>query len=316
MILVFGSVNVDLVSRVERIARPGETVLSPGYERHFGGKGANQAVAAARMLAPGAGPVVFCSALGTDAFGQECLENLTAEGIDTTPCQIGEGATGCAFISVDRSGENAITVASGANDRIRADRLDASVLDRATIVVLQMEVPWQENAAVARRMRVAGGRTILNFAPARLDVPADALDRFVADVDVLVLNEHEAETLASGLAIETRDAASALCERFGIVVVVTLGARGAKLCEPGGEVWYAPAEAVEVVDTTGAGDTFVGAFAAALDEGCAAREAVERAGIAASLSCTRAGAQGGSPTRAEHDGFTAARRAASSAREG
>lgn len=308
MILVFGSVNVDLVARVEAIARPGETVLSPGHERFFGGKGANQAVAAARMLPPGAPPVVFVGAVGMDAFGDECLANLRSEGIDVSSCQIEEASTGCAFISVARDGENAITVASGSNALLQADGLAGEIVGEAGVLVLQMEVPWRESAAVAARVKASQGRTILNFAPARLDIPAKGLERFLAEIDILVLNEHEAEVIGSALGLGPENIAEALAERFALAVVVTLGARGASLCEPGALPALFPAASVDVVDTTGAGDTFVGALASALFEGGSIRDAVERAGLAAALSCTRPGAQGGSPTREEFDDFARRRR--------
>lgn len=301
MILVFGSVNVDLVASVEAIPRPGETVLAPRYERFFGGKGANQAVAASRMQLPDATPVIFCGAVGADAFGRDCLANLKANGIDITASQTVEDSTGCAFISVDRKGENAITVASGANARLSASCLCDDILTKAGVVVLQMEVPWQENASIAKRVRAAGGRTVLNFAPARTDIPAAELQSFLSDIDLLVLNEFEAEALGSTLGLGSVDTGSQLSERFGTAVVVTLGADGAKLYDPGRKPWHANATKVAVVDTTGAGDTFVGVLAGSMAEGFSTQEAVRRAGIAASLSCSRVGAQGGSPTRVEYE---------------
>lgn len=298
MILVFGSINVDLVARVAHIARPGETVLAPDYRRFFGGKGANQAVAAARMAGPPA--VAFCGAVGADGFGEECLANLKAEGVDVSHvARVASAGTGCAFISVDTGGENAITVAAGANGHVRADLLDDAFLQRIDVAVMQMEVPWRENAALAARLAGGAARIVLNFAPARADIPAQALRAFLSDIDHLVVNEHEAETLAAALGLDIAAPARAIAESLALPVVVTLGREGVALMEPGAPDWSRPAMPVDVVDTTGAGDTFVGVFAAGLAEGLGAREAIVRAGHAASLSCTRPGAQGGMPRRDE-----------------
>lgn len=297
MILVFGSVNVDLVTRVEAIARPGETVLAPGYERYFGGKGANQAVAALRASGPGGPAVRFCGAVGSDAFGRECTANLGQEGIDVALVQSVDAGTGCAFIQVERSGENAITVASGANLALRQDRVGEDDLAGLAVLVLQMEVPFGENARLASRAKAAGAHVVLNFAPATGAIGAADLRALLAPVDTLVVNEHEGRTLAKALGIPAGDSAHGLAGALGVSVVVTLGAEGSLLAEPGNAEWRCPARPVEVVDTTGAGDTFVGVLSAALAEGVPLRPAIERAGRAASLSCLTAGAQPGMPTR-------------------
>ncbi|MFD2239353.1 ribokinase [Aureimonas populi] len=301
MILVFGSINLDLVARVPKIARPGETVLAPGYDRFFGGKGANQAVAAARALAPDAPAIAFCGAVGDDAFGADCIANLAGEGIDVSRIEAVSAGTGCAFITVEHAGENAITVASGANRQIRADGLDDAFLAAVDVAVLQMEVPWEENAALAARARAAGAHVLLNFAPARLDIPIEKLRGFLEEIDTLVVNEHEAETLALGLGLGGGDSGRLLAEDLSLTVIVTLGAEGTRLVQAGQPDWHSPARKVEVVDTTGAGDTFVGVLATGLFEGLPVRRAIERAGLAASLSCTKAGAQAGAPTRAAVD---------------
>lgn len=297
MILVFGSVNVDLVAPVEAIARPGETVLAPGYERFFGGKGANQAVAAARAGEPGRTSVRFCGAVGDDAFGRDCRDNLAREGIDVSLLQTVEAGTGCAFISVERSGENAITVASGANAELVQDTIGDDLLAGLRVLVLQMEVPAAQNARLAARARAAGAHVVLNFAPATGTIARDALHALLEPVDTLVVNEHELRTLLTLLGMPEDGNAQPLAKALGLSVVVTLGAGGVLLAEPGSADWRCPAMAVDVVDTTGAGDTFVGVFACALAEALPLRTALERAGRAASLSCLARGAQSGMPRR-------------------
>ena len=293
MILVFGSINVDLVARVDRIARPGETVLSPGYELFYGGKGANQAVAAARSAPAGSG-VFMCGAIGEDAFGEGCRANLAAEGIDLAWLQVVGAPTGSAFIAVDAAGENAITVASGANRLLDAGRLGEESLDRIRLAVLQMEVPLSENLALARRLKPREAAVILNFAPARDDLPKDALLELLRATDYLVVNEHEAATACRALGLPEDDCLG-LSAFLGVPVIVTLGARGVELHRPGQEAWHCEAAKIEVVDTTGAGDTFVGVLASGLDGGLGIEAAIRRAAHAASLSCTKLGAQGAMP---------------------
>ena len=286
MILVFGSVNVDLVARVEAIPRPGETVLSPGSTTHFGGKGANQAVAAAR-----AGAVVqMAGAVGPDAFGASCLENFRQRGVGVDAMQQAGLATGVAFITVDRQGENAITVASGANGQIRAADVPQGWFDESDLCVLQMEVPLAETLLAARRARDAGARVVLNYAPAPAQIAADLLDGLLALTDVLVLNEHEAATI---LSMAPRGAAGAedLARGFGLDLVLTLGARGADWLAADGTRTHQPALPVQVVDTTGAGDTFVGALAAALAAGQGMAPAMAAATGAAAAACGWEGAQ-------------------------
>ena len=295
MILVFGSINIDLVTRVDRIARPGETVLSPDYELFHGGKGGNQAVAAARS-APGVASVAMCGAIGDDPFGTDARDNLSREGIDISLLQVVDARTGSAFISVDASGENAITVASGANRLLVADRLPDELLDRVGAAVLQMEVPLAENMALAERLHARPASVILNFAPARDDIPAETLRQFLGTVDHLVVNEHEAETLCAALGLGfAGDGGAALADSLGLAVIVTLGAAGVNLHRRGVAPWHRDADQVAVVDTTGAGDTFVGVLASGLDAGLSLEATIVRASAAASLSCTARGAQGGMP---------------------
>ncbi|MBZ6075775.1 ribokinase [Microvirga puerhi] len=302
MILVFGSINIDLVARVTAIPRPGETVLSARYDTLFGGKGANQAVAAAR--ASEAGRVAMAGRVGSDAFGASARANLDHNGVQTDLIAIGEEPTGCAFITVDERGENAITVASGANAIVAASMVPASTLDASTLAVLQMEVPFTASLEVARRVREAGGQVVWNFAPAPPAFRTEDLSKLLGTTDVFIVNEHEAIAAAEVLGHTTTDfeqAGAVLSQASQGVCVVTAGARGAIACFPNGERVIAKAERIVPVDTTGAGDTFVGILASALDEGFSFGSALERAVRGASMACLTHGAQTGMPTRRELD---------------
>jgi ribokinase len=299
MILVFGSVNLDLVAEVEAIPRPGETVLSPAYATAFGGKGANQAVAAARVAGPG--HVALVARVGDDAFGRACRENLAANGVDAGALGLAERPTGCAFITVDRRGENAITVASGANLELVAGDVPEPLIAPGTVGVFQMEVPLAASLAVAERLARAGGRVAWNLAPVPAGLARADLDAILAVTRYLVVNAGEAAA-ALGVLGEAAGTAQASAARLAAVgdltCIVTDGPRGAHAGVPGGEGWHCPARAVRVVDTTGAGDTFVGVLAAGLAEGRAAAEAVRDACVAASLACEAVGAQAAMPGRA------------------
>lgn len=299
-VLVFGSLNVDLVCRVAAIARPGETVLAPDYEQLFGGKGANQAVAAARVLG-GADRVAMVGAVGDDELGKAVAGNLAKEGIDIAGLQTAPARTGCAFISIDSGGENAITVASGANARLDASALPDGLLGSSSVLVLQMETPLAASLAAAERARDKGGRVVVNLAPVPAQLDADDLAGLLPLADYLIVNESELAAAAglSGIGGDEPGAlATALAARFGLVVIATLGAKGA-LVAGGDGVDAIPALTVEPVDTTGAGDTFVGVFAAGLCNKLAAGQAAEQAVVAASLACRRVGAQSAMPTAAE-----------------
>ena len=307
-VLVFGSLNVDLVCRVAAIARPGETVLAPDYEQLFGGKGANQAVAAARVLG-GANRVAMVGAVGDDELGKAVASNLAKEGIDIAGLQTAPARTGCAFISIDSGGENAITVASGANARLDAAALPDGLLGPSSVLVLQMETPLAASLKAAERARAEGGRVVVNLAPVPAQLGADDLARLLALADSLIVNESELAAAAglSGIGGDEPGAlATALAARFGLVVIATLGAKGALVA--GGEGVHAiSALAVEPVDTTGAGDTFVGVFASGLCNKLTAGQATEQAVVAASLACRRVGAQSAMPTAAEIEQALAAR---------
>jgi ribokinase len=294
MILDFGSINMDFLAAVPSLPRPGETVLCAGYVMKPGGKGANQAVAAARAGAT----VVLACATGSDGFGREVRALMNGEGIDTDLFVETDRPTSIAMIGVDPAGENAIIVASGANRLIRADRVPDDRLGPDTLLLMQMEIPPEQNWAILRRARARGCRAVLNVAPAGA-VPAEAL----ADLDVLVVNEIEALAVAEALgrpASGPEDAARMLAATAGLTCIVTLGGRGALVVAPG-RAFAVPALPIAPIDTTGAGDTFTGVLAAALDAGLAIEQAARRASVGAALACLALGAQESMPTAAAID---------------
>jgi ribokinase len=298
MILVFGSLNIDLVARVPTIPGPGRTVLAPSYETHFGGKGANQAVAAARIA--GAGKVAMAGRAGRDGFGDEAVRNLAANGVDTGLVVRAGEPTGCAFITVDASGENAITVASGANMAARAADVPATRITADTVLVLQMEVPFAEALAVARKTRAAAGKVVWNLAPVPQRMAGGMVRDMLDATDYLVVNEHEALDAAAALGMEMASfetAADALARSGRLICVVTAGAEGAFAFAPDGARVHVPSMRIDPVDTTGAGDTFVGAFACLVSEKAALQKALAVGCEAATLKCLKAGAQAGMPVR-------------------
>lgn len=302
MILVFGSINLDLVTRTPAIPRPGETVLADRYDTWFGGKGANQAVAAARSRPDPAQQVMMAGAVGDDAFGRSARDNLRDAGVDISGVATAGLPTGCAFITVADSGENAITVASGANRAVRADAVPDAVLQRVVMLVLQMEVPFAENLAIARRAQAAGARVALNLAPAPGPGDGETLVALLDATDILVANELEtlaAHALLGGVDAAGHEAAmAAIAHGRNLSGVVTLGARGAVAIGQDGAETRVAALPVTPVDTTGAGDTFMGILAASLAGGMGFHDALQRACRGASLACLQPGAQPGMPTAA------------------
>jgi ribokinase len=291
MIVVFGSINIDLVTRA-KIPAPGETTLGDDYVAIPGGKGANQALAARRAGAR----VALVGTCGTDGFAAPALALLREAGVDLSATRAVARPTGAAFIVVDPSGENAIVVASGANAEARATQLKGLAFGPGDLLLLQRETPEAEVEAAALLARRRGAKVMLNLAPA--GVPSAAL---IGALDYLCMNEHEAATLGAAMAIvarEAEDIAAELTRRHGFATLVTLGAAGA-VGFVGGERFAATAPKVTAVDTTGAGDTFVGAFAAALDSGLSFAAAMRRGVIAGSLACARPGAQTSMPSAAE-----------------
>lgn len=298
-VIVLGSINTDLVIRGPRLPGPGETVLGHEFYQAAGGKGANQAVAAARAARE---PVRFIAAVGDDSFGDESLRRLRHENLlcDAIRVVVGE-PSGVALILVDERGQNLISVASGANWHLRPsdfDRLDAAELAAARMFLTSLESPLETVAHALRKARLAGLRTILNPAPASNEIVSAGLLRWV---DVLTPNEHEAALLTGldltrGPQVEEA-AATRLCELGAATVVLTLGDRGCVVADQ--VVTRIPGRSVAAVDATAAGDAFNGALAVALSEGGSLVEAAEWANVAASLSVTRRGAQPSLPHRVE-----------------
>lgn len=293
-VIVFGSLNMDLVVRLPRLPAPGETITGSDLEKIPGGKGANQAVAAARMGAK----VRMFGRVGDDEFGRTLLRELRNADVDTAGVRIESGApTGTASILVAKDGHNMIALAPGANARLTGEDARGLQLwmDRETVLMLQLEVPVAANLAAARAAKLAGARIVLDPAPAPRDAPVELLEM----ADVLTPNEVEAARLC-GMMIETADgaeeAARQLVRRYGGAVVVTMGEHGAVLATPEGAA-RVPAFAVEAVDSVAAGDAFNGALAVALAEGIDLRRAVRRAAAAGALAASARGAMPSLPRR-------------------
>lgn len=299
MILVAGSANLDFVVRAEHIPAPGETVLGHSLATFPGGKGANQAVAAARA---GGSATHMLLALGQDTHAQVLEASLRSAGVHMHVVRSRtQQASGTAFICVSRSGENAITVAPGANMELAVH--DLPPLDGFGYLLMQLEIPLEAVRAYARAARSAGVKVVLNAAPAQaLD------DELLALVDVLVVNQGELMRLRGGAG-----SIAAALERLPVpLVVVTLGARGCCARTPTGLVLQ-PAFAVEPADTTGAGDTFCGVLVAALDQGTPLPQALRLASAAAALACTRVGAQTSIPEQGEVTQFLSQQQTADAA---
>jgi ribokinase len=286
-VAVVGSLNLDLVVRVARLPGPGETVSGDDVFRNPGGKGANQAVAAARL----GRRVAMVGRVGDDDAGRELLGSLEADAVDTTQVRVVAGVpSGIALITVSEDGENQIVVSPGANARLTPDDVGqaGAALGAAAVTLLQLEVPLE---AVAAAARAAGGTVVLNPAPVR-DLPEDLL----AEVDVLVPNRVELAQLAGGAEPGTVAEATRLAGRLPArAVVVTLGADGCLVIE-GGDTTHVPAVPVRAVDTTAAGDAFCGGLADALAGGATLEDAARRAVRVAAASCLRPGAQASLPT--------------------
>ena len=271
-VTVVGSINLDLVAACPRLPRPGETVLASDLARYPGGKGANQALAAARAGAD----VILVGAVGDDPEADAALALLRESNVDLSRVIVSAAPTGIALITVDESGENQIVVVPGANATLTAEQIDASGAD---VVLCQLEIP---DEAVLAAGRTATGLFCVNAAPAR-PLGEEILDR----VDVVIVNEGEREALADELA------------HTSALVVVTLGAAGAKAYRSGRLVAEAIPPSVDPVDTVGAGDAFCGAFVTALGGGASVATALAWGCAAGALATTRPGAQPSLPTASE-----------------
>jgi len=302
-IAVVGSANIDLTTFTSRFPKPGETIFGDSFDLGFGGKGANQAVASRLCGAD----VFMVARVGTDLFGPATIENFKKQGIDATHVKKIEGvSSGVAPIFVEPSGQNRIFVVKGANDRLTPADVDAAadLLKTVDCIVLQFEIPLETVYYCVRFARTNGIRCIVNPAPAQpVDLPAlDGLDYFVP-------NESEAETIA-GIPVRNVDDAKKVAEKLlsgGVKrVILTLGANGSLLAGREG-MEHLPAFPVKSIDSTGAGDAFIGSFAVFLGEGLPEREAVRRANLYAGLSTTGVGTQKSFYDRARYDAEWTAR---------
>ena len=298
-ILVVGSSNTDMVIQAEHLPHPGETILGGTFFMNPGGKGANQAVSAARL----GGQVTFICKTGTDIFGQEAKQLFEKEGIETSYLfSDSDHLSGVALITVDSKAENCIVVASGANaDLSPADLSTAhEAIEKADIILMQLEIPIDTVKYVATIARELNKKVILNPAPAQ---PLD--HELLQSLYLITPNETEAEII-SGIKITGTDSlhacARAICDKGVQSVIITLGSKGAFLYNSDSHA-HIPSFTVTAVDTTAAGDVFNGALAVALSEGCDLREAILFANKAAAISVTRLGAQSSAPYRHETDIF-------------
>lgn len=297
-IIVIGSSNTDMVVRSERLPRPGESVIGGGFMMAGGGKGANQAVAVARM----GHRVIFTAALGRDMFGDAAVSSYQRFGIDTSYIVRKDAPSGVALIMVDSAGQNSISVALGANNSLSTEDIRGVLeqVEKDDIVLLQLEVPMATVDAAVDIAAAKGARVVLNPAPAAM-----VSEQTLSKLYLITPNQTEAQTLTG---IEVKDEATAslaaqvLCSRGVGRVVITMGSLGAYLYEEGrGEI--IEARNVAAVDTTAAGDVYNGALCAALAEGKSLREALTFATKASAISVTRVGAQPSVPTREEVDNF-------------
>ncbi|BCS89803.1 ribokinase [Pseudodesulfovibrio sediminis] len=286
-LIVLGSVNADHVLQVDTFPRPGETVIGHGYQVLPGGKGANQAVAAARLGAD----IGFIACVGDDDFGHRMIERFNEDGMETSAVMAVEGLpTGIALIQIAASGENSISISAEANAALTPEVLapHMTMLTQAETVLMQLESPFETIELAARTVRKAGGRVVLNPAPARA-LP----DSLLAELDMITPNETEAEML-TGVGVETeadaRKAADILHDKGVGVVLITLGEKGAYVSSSEG-ARLVEGYSVTAVDTTAAGDTFNGALVTALQQGKSMDDAILFAHAAAAISVTRLGAQ-------------------------
>jgi len=298
-IIVLGSSNTDMIIKLDRIPRPGETILGGAFVTAAGGKGANQAVGAARA----GGQVTFIARVGQDMFGDQAVAGFATEGINVDHVSRDKSnPSGVALIFVGKDGENSIAVAGGANAKLSPTDVKKAkaAFAGASVLVMQLETPLKSVVAAADLAAKAGVRVILNPAPAQ-SLP----DNLLKCVSILTPNETEAELLTGIAVTDTASAAVAAAKlraRGVQTVIITLGSLGAFVAtEDGGQL--VPGFKVKAVDTTAAGDTFNGALAVALGEGKPLKQAVRFANAAAAISVTRLGAQASAPTRREIEKF-------------
>ena len=292
MIIVFGSINVDMIFPVDHFPAPGETIASKPHEISYGGKGANQALAASRL----GGKVALVGATGDDDIGNRMLRHLRREGVTTSGvAHLKDHPTGTAIITVDKTGENQIIISGGANLAAAEDQIPDEIMTDSNILLMQMETPTDHIETLIHRADENGMRAILNLAPAK-EISLGALQK----LEYLIVNETEAAFLAEQHGIENvgdgndEDLIIAIAKKLGIKCILTCGKKGSIMSDHNGTILNTPAlplEAEDIVDTTGAGDAFCGTFVAALHSRMYVEEALKYANIAGSLACTKKGAQ-------------------------
>lgn len=294
MIIVVGSINLDLIATVARLPAPGETVAGASFKTAPGGKGANQALAAARA----GGKVRMVGAVGKDAFATEALALLKAGAVDLAGVSQTHASTGVALIFVDAEGENVIVAVAGANASVLPGDLRKALLAKGDVLLLQHEIPLETVEAALDAARAAGARSVLNTAPFHAGAA-----RLLAKADHVVANETEFDLYAAalGLSGDGREGRmTAFARATGRTIIVTLGAGGVVAVD-GDHVFRVPAIRIAPVDTVGAGDTFCGYLAAGLGESLSLEEALGRAAAAGSLACLKPGAQPAIPVRKDVD---------------
>ncbi len=304
-IIVFGSINIDLVATVPRLPMAGETLLGHNFVQIPGGKGANQAVALARLQVP----TYMVGRVGTDSFASELIYNLENSGVDTSNISIDDNvSSGVALIAVDDKGENQIIIVPGANGRVNHEDVErlSDLLPNSTALLLQFEIPIAAVVAAAKAAHQAGVKVILDPAPAQSHVP----DELYPLVDIITPNEVEAGQLV-GFPVNNEESAKAaatiLLQRGVKSAIVKLGAKGV-FCATAEESFFVPVFPIQVVDTVAAGDAFNGGLAAALYEGLSLHQAVVWGAAAGALAATKAGAQTSLPDRLTFEAFLQERR--------
>lgn len=294
MIIVFGSNVLDLFFQQENLPPKDKAIFLDGHIEEPGGKGANQAIAAARAGAK----VCFYGALGEGGHGRKMYKNLARNNIDISGTRFFETPSGLATIFVDETdGTHRVVVSQGANLLAKHTFVDEAALNQDTILLVQGELPMAETAALIKRTKQAGGRSVMNFAPAIQPLSEDLLH----DLSIIILNEYEAEALGGqyDMAVDDKAALAQMLEqRFALITIITLGAEGS-ITAADGALFTMPALAIESVDSIGAGDAFTGYICAALERGADIKTAVYEAGIAGSLTCTKVGAQTALPYRCD-----------------
>lgn len=304
MLTVFGSINLDISIPTERLPRAGETVMGGAILLSPGGKGANQAHAAKLFGVP----TRLFGIVGKDPLAAPALENLITAGVDISGVQASPStATGVAVVTVCEGGDNAIVVAAGANSEAQAKQVSDEALRTTRVLLLQLEVPPDESFKLARRAAALGCKVILNPSPLSPSVKLDT-----SDIDMVMVNELELDIFCQRLAIfgiDPMDQAKLLADALRLDVLVTLGAEGAFLMHSDGRQTVSRALSLAPVDTTGAGDTFAGVFAAAIATGETPQQAMDLACVAAGLACMKSGAQIAQPSRASIDSQLAIRAA-------